>query len=198
METREEDLPESGRGLSIIQRALLVEDNAACQRVMYCYLSNLGYQVECTGNTTTTIEKLNHKNYDLIVLDLGLPDRYGTEVIKAVRQSKLNLDSILLVWSAHIDKKDYERFLILGADSILPKPCTSDYLEALIQKCFKTPRYERKFHFQLKIIRKKYQRFLAKTIEIGDIEYANELKSIFQEAFFIIEEYLYWLSFHTK
>ncbi len=133
------------KGLSIIRRALLVEDDIACERVMSCYLSQLGYQVDCAGSATAAIQKINHKIYTLIVLDLGLADRYGTEVIKAVRQSALNLDSILLVWSAHLDKKDHEEYLAMGADSILPKPCELAYLKEVIQQFFKDPKYQRKF-----------------------------------------------------
>lgn len=145
MELHEEQQLETG--LSIIRRALLVEDDTACERVMSCYLSNLGYEVDSARNATTAIQKINYKIYTLIVLDLGLPDRYGTEVIKAVRQSALNLDTILLVWSAHLNKKDHEEYLVMGADSILPKPCEPAYLEELIQKCFKTHQYKRKFRW---------------------------------------------------
>lgn len=132
-------------GLSIIRRALLVEDYAPCERVMSCYLSNLGYQVDCTGDATTAIQRISNKIYELIVLDLRLPDRYGTDVIQAIRQSALNLDAILLLWSAHLNKKNHEKYLVMGADSVLPKPCEPDYLQEIIQNCFKAPKYKRKF-----------------------------------------------------
>jgi CheY-like chemotaxis protein len=155
MEDQEKQQLEAG--LPIIRRALLVEDNAACERVMYCFLVNLGYQVECAGNATTAIQQINLRIYKLIVVDLRLPDRYGADVIHAVRQSALNLDTTLLVWSAHLNKKDHEEYLAIGADRILPKPCTLAYLEEVIQQCLKTPNYKRKFYFQLKRIQQEFR-----------------------------------------
>ena len=185
-------------GLSIIRRALLVEDNVACERVMSCYVSDLGYQVDCAGNATTAIQKISSKIYELIVLDLRLPDRYGTDVLQAVRQSELNLDTILLIWSAHLNKKDHEEYLARGADSILPKPCTAAYLKKVIKKCSETPKYQRKFYFQLKLIQEKWQCFLEEATEIEEIDYFNRLKRLLYEALAIIEEHQQWLNFQIK
>lgn len=182
------------KNILIVVYALLIEDDKICQRVMYCHLSNLGYEVDLAENSEIAIQKIQRKKYDLIALDLRLPDQYGTEVIKAVRQTELNIDTILLVWSVHLNKIDHETYLSMGADNVLPKPCCPEYLEKIIRQSFLYPKYKKKFHFQLKIIKKKLYKFLEIMEHQKDLDIMNEFRSLLKEGILISEEYKQWLN----
>ncbi|MFZ0219641.1 MAG: response regulator [Candidatus Aquirickettsiella sp.] len=183
------------KNILIVVYALLIEDDKICQGVMYCHLSNLGYEVDLAENAKIAIQKIQRKKYDLIALDLRLPDQYGTEIIKAVRRTQLNIDTVLLVWSAHLNKKDHEAYLSMGADNVLPKPCCPKYLEKIIRQSFLYPKYKRKFHFQLKIIKRKLYKFLEIMEHKKDLDIMNEFRSLLKEGILISEEYKQWLNF---
>jgi CheY-like chemotaxis protein len=181
----------------VIKLALLVEDDAINQKIMNFFLSKLGYRVDTVTNANLAIEKIQSKTYDLIIVDIGLPDRPGTDVIEAVRQHQLNLATPLLVWSAHINNDD-EKYRNLGADAVLEKACLAEDLENAIQDCCLISMYERKFNFQLIALGKKWRDLNEKKCELAAIDYVEKLMTFFREALKIIEEYHVWLRFYEK
>ncbi|RDH40129.1 MAG: hypothetical protein CFE62_005410 [Candidatus Aquirickettsiella gammari] len=66
-----------------------------------------------------------------------------------------------------------------------------------IQQCFKTPKYKRKFYFQLKILIKKWNALFTERTVLGT-DFVDRFKSILWEGLTIAEEYQQWLKFHTK
>lgn len=162
--------------ITVVKLALLVEDNAINQKVMNFYLSNLGYRADIVGNANSAIEKIQSKTYDLIIIDIGLPDRPGTDVIEAVRQYQLNLATPLLVWSAHINNDE----------------------ENAIQDCCLITAYERKFNFQLNAVGEEWRILNEKKCELAAINYIEKLMLIFREALKIIEEHHVWLKFYEN
>ena len=110
-----------------------MEDYEACQRIMTHYLRELGYQVDLATDGISAIQKVHSRAYDLIIEDIGLSGRIsGREVIQYVRESKLNADTPLIVWSAYVNKDDEEKYLAWGADGVLIKACQS---KKAIEKC---------------------------------------------------------------
>ena len=195
MEQQEEQKQE----INIIKRALLVEDYEACQRVMSIFLQKLGYQVDLVDDSFTAIQKVQNKTYDLIIEDINLQGhRSGKKIIKSIRESELNLDTSIIVWSAYVNKNDEEPYLSWGADAALKKECQIEDLEKSIQQCLLTPRYERKFKYKLKILQKKWQEnfpaeWLEKINGSGLLPYF-----IIDEALYLIEEYQQWKNFHAN
>ncbi|WP_342220201.1 response regulator [Rickettsiella endosymbiont of Miltochrista miniata] len=183
--------------VSVIKLALLVEDDAINQKIMNFFLSNLGYRVDSVTNANSAIEKIQSKTYDLIIVDIGLPDRPGTDVIEAARQYQLNLATPLIVWSAHINN-DVEKYRNLGADAVLEKACLAEDLENAIQDCFLISTYERRFNFQLISLGERWRELDGKKCELAAIDYVEKLMAFFREALKIIEEYHVWLRFYEK
>jgi DNA-binding response OmpR family regulator len=171
------------------KHALLIEDNITYQKVMKCYLSNLGYRVEIVNTANLAIQKIRSKTFDLMITDIGLPDGPGTDVIRAARQYELNLASPLLVWSAHINN-DEEKYLNLGADAILDKACSAKELEEAIQECYLITGYERKFNFKLNRLGEKFRDLIAAKSELEVMDYSPRFRSFFCEALSIIEEHM--------
>lgn len=190
--------PRKKEEISVIKFALLVEDDAINQKIMNFFLSNLEYRVDGVTDANSAIEKIQSKTYDLIIVDIGLPDRPGTDVIKAARQYQLNLATALIVWSAHINKDDEKYYRSLGADAVLEKACSDEDLENTIQDCYLISTYERKFNFQLNALGERWRDLDGKKCELAAIDYVEKLMTFFREAIKIIEEYHVWLRFYEK
>jgi DNA-binding response OmpR family regulator len=118
-----------------IHRALLIEDDVCCQKVQGCYLMELGYQVEIAPDAKTAIQQVINNIYDLIVLDLGLPDQSGEKVITAARSYLPNQQTPLIVTTAHADATMQKRCLCLGADRVFIKPLAQKSLAQAIDFC---------------------------------------------------------------
>lgn len=184
--------------VTIIKRALLVEDYIPCQKIMTYYLRELGYEVDLTADGSTAIKKVNTKIYDLIIEDLGLGNVSGKEVIQSVRNSTLNIGTPLLIWSAYVNKNDEEKYLNWGADGVLIKVCQIKDLKKAIDKCFLKTRYQRKFYYQLQTFKKKCEQFFVEIEGWKDCECINRLKYTLHEVLVNIEEHQHWIKLVKK
>ena len=104
---------------------------------MHYYLRQLKYQVDLTNDGNRAIQFIENFTYDLIIVDIRLYGTSGKDVIQYVRGSELNTDTLLIVWSAFVNKNDEEKFLSWGADGALVKWDLPNGLKNLIQKCLK-------------------------------------------------------------
>jgi two-component system KDP operon response regulator KdpE len=110
-------------------RILVVDDEPAILRAVRANLSRHGFRVDTAA---TGQEALEHSQArpDLILLDLGLPDGDGLEVLRAIREQS---DIPIIVLSARGAERDKVRALDLGADDYLTKPFGLDELYARIR-----------------------------------------------------------------
>jgi DNA-binding response OmpR family regulator len=100
-------------------RILIIDDDERLCVMLKQYLGNSGYQVECQHTAREGIHTLKHKEFDLLVLDLMLPDGDGLEVCREIRGfSKI----AILMLTARGDTMDRILGLEMGADDYLPKP----------------------------------------------------------------------------
>lgn len=98
---------------------LIVEDDPQIRRFLRATLSAELYRYHEALTATEGIAQAHARQPDLILLDLGLPDRDGLEVIRAVRQSS---QTPIIVLSARGQEKDKIEALDLGADDFVSKP----------------------------------------------------------------------------
>jgi len=112
-------------------RVLLVEDDSATARSIELMLKSAGYVVDATelGEDSLEIGKLY--DYDIILLDLMLPDMDGYEVLRRLRGSKVETPVLILSGLAELDNKI--KGLGYGADDYLTKPFDKRELIARIQ-----------------------------------------------------------------
>lgn len=138
------DKEEQKQAVNNIKRILLIEDDLPCQKIMINYLRKLSYQVDLIDNGIKAIPFIQGTPYDLIIADIRLKGASGWEVIECVRDSELNADTRLIVWSAFVNNlNDEEKYKAWGADGALIKWCTYEILKNKIQQCFLKPRYQR-------------------------------------------------------
>jgi two-component system KDP operon response regulator KdpE len=100
-------------------RILVVEDDATLRRTLAIGLGAEGHQVLTAGDGRTALEACREDDPDLVVLDLGLPDISGVDVLRSLRTwTKLPV----IVLSARADSTDKVEALDEGADDYVTKP----------------------------------------------------------------------------
>jgi two-component system copper resistance phosphate regulon response regulator CusR len=108
-------------------RILVVEDEKRIADFLSRGLENGGYTVDVAGDGSTALELVHATEYDLIILDLGLPDMDGMAVLKKIRTRKTSPPVLIL--SARDAVDDRVKGLETGADDYLVKPFA--YVELL-------------------------------------------------------------------
>ncbi len=112
-------------------RVLVVDDEPAIRRFLRAGLSSQGYIMSETAAGLPAIDIVRRKGADLVVLDLGLPDIDGTEVIARIRKAGSSVPIIVL--SSRDDEAAKVDALDLGADDYVSKPFGIDELLARIR-----------------------------------------------------------------
>ncbi|MGD0143843.1 MAG: response regulator transcription factor [Rhizomicrobium sp.] len=112
-------------------RILVVDDEPAIRRFLRTSLTAQGYQIIEAETAKAALESLRRNLPDVLVLDLGLPDRDGFEVIQELRGAGSALPIIVL--SSRADEAGKVRALDLGADDYVTKPFGVDELLARLR-----------------------------------------------------------------
>lgn len=101
-------------------RILIVEDEPYMQQGLKDNLEFEGYEVEVAGDGETGLQNIYKGSYDLIILDVMLPERTGFDVCKESRRNGIKTPILML--TAKGDELDKVRGLELGADDYVTKP----------------------------------------------------------------------------
>lgn len=117
------------------KRILIVEDDLHLLEIYSTFLKNDGYTVETADEGLLAIEKAQTTAFDLVILDIKLPDMRGDEV--AMRLKEINENIIIIMITGFPSFQDSIDTLDIGIHDILLKPITADELirvtrEALI------------------------------------------------------------------
>jgi two-component system copper resistance phosphate regulon response regulator CusR len=101
-------------------RILVVEDEKRIQDFLSRGLESAGYAVDVAGDGATAVDRTHMTEYDLVILDLMLPDLDGLSVLQKVRNRKVSPPVLIL--SARDAVDDRVKGLELGADDYMVKP----------------------------------------------------------------------------
>ncbi|HEY1612457.1 MAG TPA: response regulator [Rhizomicrobium sp.] len=112
-------------------RILIVDDEPAIRRFLRTSLGAQGFTIAEAADATTALSELQRQHIDVLVLDLGLPDLDGFEVIRKLRESGSALPIIVL--SSRTDEAGKVRALDMGADDYVTKPFGVDELLARLR-----------------------------------------------------------------
>ena len=112
-------------------RILVVDDEPAILRFLRASLESQGYIVVTAANARTALDLVRQHTADLVVLDLGLPDIDGLDVVKQIREAGETLPVIIL--SSRENESAKVTALDLGADDYVTKPFGIDELLARIR-----------------------------------------------------------------
>ncbi len=114
---------------------LLAEDNPVNQRVVIAMLKKLGYQADRAANGREVLAALEAKSYDLILMDVQMPDMDGLEATRRIREKILEKQPCIIAVTAYALQGDKERFLKAGMNDYLSKPVRMDELKKALERC---------------------------------------------------------------
>ena len=118
------------RGISLQKtKILLVEDDEFASEILYNYLSDGGFDVKAVFTATDSIAQIRNKDFNLVILDINLPDFNGYEVLKSIKKS---ISIPIIITSAYNDTKSKLLAFKYGASDYMVKPLDLEELEARI------------------------------------------------------------------
>ena len=122
--------------MTIREKILVIEDEKSISHFISTVLNNNGYEAMQARTGSEALSMISSHCPDLIILDLGLPDMDGLEILRQLR----NWSSLPVVVSARSHEKDKVEALDLGADDYLTKPFGTDELLARVRTAIRHTR----------------------------------------------------------
>src|SRR5262249_12056781 len=115
-------------------RILLVEDNPLDQLVVSMVLQRIGYQPDVATGYEAALEVLSASRYDLVLMDVVLPDHTGWEITTQIRQGDgPNKATPIIAVTALISETDRKRCLDMGMNDFLAKPIDLETLARAVE-----------------------------------------------------------------
>ena len=114
-------------------RILLAEDNAINQLLATKMLGTLGYTIDIAENGLQVLTELKHNTYDLILMDIQMPELDGLETTRRIRQEQ-DIQPVIIAMTANALQSDTDECIRAGMDDYLSKPVKVDSLRAIIEK----------------------------------------------------------------
>ena len=122
--------------LSIPTSSLLVVDDNSMNRIMLSrYITKLGYQATLVENGRQALEKLQAEPFDLVLLDVQMPEMDGYQVLEQLKADPRLRDIPVIMISAVEELESVVRCIELGAQDYLPKPFNPVLLRARLSAC---------------------------------------------------------------
>ncbi len=116
---------------------LLVDDEEAVRYALGRVLRSAGYDVAECASGTLAMKFLKMSKFDVMVLDLHMPDTDGLELIRKLRKSNVAIPKTVAI-SGHFDPSLLQTAEALGVLATLPKPFPNDELISTVERLLKT------------------------------------------------------------
>lgn len=111
------------------KKILLVEDDELAAEILYTYFIDCDFEVKTVFTATDGYSHIKNEHYDIIILDINLPDFNGFELLKNIRKES---SLPIIITSAYSDTKIKVTAFKFGADDYMVKPLDLEELEARI------------------------------------------------------------------
>jgi signal transduction histidine kinase/ligand-binding sensor domain-containing protein/DNA-binding response OmpR family regulator len=112
---------------------LIAEDNPVNQTLISMVMKKLGYQPLIAVNGLKAVEALNEKQYDIVLMDVQMPEMDGLEATQLIR-AQLHYQPIIIAVTANAMQDDKEACLQAGMDDYISKPIQLDKLVSILEK----------------------------------------------------------------
>jgi CheY-like chemotaxis protein len=116
---------------------LLAEDNPVNQKVAIRVLGHLGYKADVVSNGLEVIQAIASKSYDLILMDIQMPEMDGLETTQYIRKQELDLrlpQLAIVAMTANATDDDQNRCSNAGMNDYISKPIQIDKLKNILQR----------------------------------------------------------------
>jgi len=124
-------------------RILIAEDNIVNQKLATRMLNKLGYQPDLAGNGKVAIEMVGHEHYDIILMDVQMPEMDGLEATRMIRTC-LEVQPVIIAVTANVMLGDRDDCMQAGMDDYISKPIELNELIAQLEKWYLAIKNKRK------------------------------------------------------
>ncbi len=122
---------------------LLVDDHAPNILAASTMIEQLGYSYLLASNGIDGLERYKDNTFDMVLMDLRMPEQSGTETakgIRAVEKKSGRTRTPVIAMTAHIASSDMNECVDADMDDLIPKPLNPDYFSKMLGKyCKSTP-----------------------------------------------------------
>jgi CheY-like chemotaxis protein len=118
-------------------RLLLADDNVVNQKVAVRLFEQMGYQIDVAGDGLEAIQAVRQKSYDMIFMDVQMPELDGLQATQRIRQSEKEQDQpgcVIIAMTASAMLGDRERCLAAGMDDYLAKPVRPEAVQSALER----------------------------------------------------------------
>lgn len=115
-------------------RILVVDDSPTVQRQLMRTLNSMGLVCDLAGDGATAMLALQHEHYDVVLVDLMLPDTDGVQLTRRIRKDKRLRGIPIIVLTGRTSPLDHARAALAGATMYLSKPISLKTLESALVK----------------------------------------------------------------
>jgi len=162
---------------------LLAEDNLINQKVSIKILNRVGYKVTAVGNGAEVLEAIDKDKFDLILMDIQMPEVDGYAATNEIRKLNNGYSKIpIIALTAHALMGDRENCINAGMNDYLTKPIVANKLISKVDTLLKIDQYEPEpvaEVIQADLVIFDYERL--KKVSMGDAEFEKELLTSFIE-----------------
>ncbi len=114
-------------------RILLAEDNVSSQKVALQMLKKLGHRADVVANGIEALQALERQHYDVVLMDLKMPEMDGLDATKIIRQKWPNNGPKVIALTAYALQGDREKCLAAGMDDYISKPIQMEELGRILK-----------------------------------------------------------------
>ena len=115
-------------------KILIAEDNRVNQRVALRLLEILGYSADVVETGIEALAAIKHQHYDVILMDMRMPDMDGVEATRQIRQLSQHRDIWIIAMTANVTPSDRKLCLSSGMDDYLRKPVKREALSRALER----------------------------------------------------------------
>ena len=116
-------------------RLLLAEDNNINRKVILNMLTKLGYKADTATNGREVLESLQKFSYDVILMDIRMPEMDGIEATKIIRDNQaIKNHPVIIAVTASALNEDRDRYFSIGIDDYISKPIRLNELNRVLQR----------------------------------------------------------------
>jgi signal transduction histidine kinase/ligand-binding sensor domain-containing protein/DNA-binding response OmpR family regulator len=113
---------------------LIAEDNPINQKLITLILTKLGYEPYTVVNGLQVLEELNKKSYQLIFMDIQMPEMDGLEATMHIRQRTVSIQPVIIAMTANARVGDRDLCISAGMDDYLTKPIKIEEIHFILEK----------------------------------------------------------------